>query len=619
MTLIALLLFCFAAHRLVESFQIRERWLAIFALVIAFLCVGYTTLGLVSVREPKPDPLVFVAQNGDPVTVREDSVVKPRAHPAGLALFAGALALLSTRLPQRRQSRSRLRDRLRNIGRSPVLWVLALPYLATLIAGFCLPARGYDALWYHLPLAVGFARNQHFEPPGRDLVFYFPANVELIVRTLYDLFGARALSLVQWPFAFAAALGARSLARAIGLARHSHWAAALVLASPLVIFQSQLAYADVVLLFCVAFAAAQLVGAVRALRSRDAFGRATLAGLMLGVAMGAKYAALPLCAALLPVLALYALFPSGKLYHPNVKRALLVLATVGVAASLPAWFWYFRNFRLTGNPLFPIAVPWLKLPGLFLSKAFNAGKEQEFVSSPSQWIVYPWIEKLSHESGLGAAYAALVPVGLTTLGLAFIHRLRRRQLPAFGLPLLWGALYLLFWWVGTPHEPRHLAPLLVLFAVPSLFLLEPLRTRASIQVALTCGVLVSSALTVRALIFSPVADLSIRPRSYADLYDLPPELTAAIPDGAKVANRAGRPYNFPLLGPRRNWRLFDYTSAWPSRKDIEFHGIDYLVYRGSRAELKVDSAWTLVYQGPAKNHLWWEAGESDVIACYRVR
>ena len=37
----------------------------------------------------------------------------------------------------------------------------------------------------------------------------------------------------------------------------------------------------------------------------------------------------------------------------------------GLGAGLPSWFWYLRNFRLSGNPIFPIAVPLLGL-SLFL-------------------------------------------------------------------------------------------------------------------------------------------------------------------------------------------------------------------------------------------------------------
>jgi hypothetical protein len=126
-------------------------------------------------------------------------------------------------------------------------------------------------------------------------------------------------------------------------------------------------------------------------------------------------------------------------------------------------------------------------------------------------------------------------------------------------------------------------------------------------------------MALRTLLFSPQAELSARPRSYAALYDLPPELTRPVPDGARVANRAGRPYNFPLLGPSRTWRLFDWAPRPPSDQDLAWHGIDFVVCRGSLEECAGRPGWQLLYQGRAASLELWGAREGDVMTLHAVR
>src|SRR5262249_34006590 len=148
-------------------------------------------------------------------TVHEDRVVSPRATPRGLLLIStivAAAAALSlgkrlrwgrgVRLPRPLAAR-----RVFSLG-AAVLGATMVPYALTLRGALSAPPRGSDALWYHLPMAVGFSRAQHLEPPGRDLVFYFPGNVEILARTFFDALGPHALPLIQWPFAFGAATAA---------------------------------------------------------------------------------------------------------------------------------------------------------------------------------------------------------------------------------------------------------------------------------------------------------------------------------------------------------------------------------------------------------------------------
>jgi len=267
--------------------------------------------------------------------------------------------------------------------------------------------------------------------------------------------------------------------------------------------------------------------------------------------------------------------------------------------------------------VFPIALPSLGLPGLFTSKAFNAGKEYEFVSARWQWLLAPWTEPTSHEAGFGAAFACLAPVALAPLVWLALARLRRGRLPAFALPLGWGLGYLAAWWFGTPHEPRHLAPLLALLGVPSLVIAG--RGRDPARVAATAGVLFSTVLTVRLLVFSPVPELSARPFPYARLYQLPPALTALIPDGAHVANCAGRPFNFALLGPALTWRVRDFVPRPPTEDELRYHDIQYILYRGRPGGLPAAPSWRVLYRAPVEDLRLWETHPGDEVVLWRVR
>lgn len=595
---------------------VRPRGLCAFALGCAFVCAAWGALDFAAPRVPSRFPLRFDQASGAPaITVREESATCGYATDRALACVALAFALPLGALVYFRRRRLRA---LRLRAPHALAIACAAPLAVTLYGALASPPRGFDALWYHLPAAVAFGRTRALDPPGRDLVFYFPANVELLARALLDL-SPRALALIQWPFALASAAAASALARAIGFRRAARFAAPLVLACPLVAFQSQLAYVDVATLFFVTLAAVLFVRASRAPRLAAAAAHAACGGLSLGVALGAKYAALPLAAAAIVPFGLWACAPSGRLTSRALPRAALLVALAFALAAVPSWFWYARNLHLTGNPLFPIAVPSLGLRGLFTSRAFNAGKELDFVSARWQWAAYPWIERLSHESGLGAAVAASLPAGLAVLLVSFARALRRQRLPAFGLPLAWGALYLASWWLGTPHEARHLLPLLPLVSVPCLGLCDLLarrpRARAHVEAALTVALALSSLVVLRALLFSPDPDLSSRPRTREALYGLPPALDQAVPEGATVANAAGRTWNYPLLGPRLDRRLRDFAPGPPRPADLAWDGADFVVTRGASAA----PFGPPLVRGRVPTPPLWEGSPGEDLALHRVK
>jgi hypothetical protein len=605
--LLALALLGYAAWRLCSMLPRSVRILGAAAGTVALACALLQLLQATTHSVRAPDPLIF-----DGVRVWEEHSTSGRARPSwllacALLLFSGALALPVVR----RASRwPRI---------SGWIWAAAVPYALTLFGGLAAPPRGYDALWYHLPQAVHFWRSHELTPAGRDLVFYFPGNGELLTALGAEIFGPRALPLVQWPFAFGSALAAFCLARALGVRRGAWLAAALVLAAPMVVFQSQLAYVDLIALFGLGAAAALLLRAGRALSSRAAALQAGLGGLSLGLAVGTKLAALFWAASLALPLGLHFLFSDGNLRRPRVARAVLLLSLVTACALVPSLYWFARNHHLSGNPLFPVDVPQLGWHGLFRSTRFNPGKELELVPSRWSWLIYPWIEKISHESGLGAGFAALALPGAAVSSWAVLRALfstrRRGRLPRAALPLTWGVLGVATWFLATPHEARHLLPLVILWGAPAAALLDSAPLRKPMLAVSACAILFSTLFCMRTLLRSPAAELSARPRTFSESYDLPPAIWRRIPSGAKVANRAGRPFNFPLLGPQLDFRLHDWSPQPPSAEELRYLGVQYLVHRGAPG-LAVPGM-VLLAEEPVHNLSLWETSPADVVALYQ--
>ena len=560
------------ARRIAPRSTIALRAALALVLGSALLCASYGVLGQLGRRTTAEIELVLhgeaaaaprdsTTEGAGEVRVFEDRVEQGLATPRYLVPFAVACAALGFALDRRRRPSSMRFDGLVLCAYGPL--VLSASGILRSVA------RGYDAVWYHLPLAVAFSQNGHLEPPGRDLVCYFPADTELLARTLLDLFGPRGLPLVQLPFALAMGPLTAALARRIG--GSARFAALLALSCPLLVFQSQLAYADVVQLAALTAGLLLMVDA-SASSLRDTLLRNLGAGLCLGLCLGAKYAALPLlCAGALPILVAYARRP----------RTLVSLAALAAGTIAPAWFWYLRNLRLTGNPVFPIAVPALHLRGLFLPKSFNAGKELDFVGSRIEWLVHPWSSTLTHETGFGAAFAVLVPLALVPLA-----RIVWRRRTHLALPFCWGLLYLASWWFGTPHEVRHLLPLVVLLGAPATRLLVGCTpTSRGLVEVVRIATVASLLVVVRIQLFTPSTEESVRATTFLDYYGIPPEVLDELPAGSRVANATGRPYDFALLGPRLHLRYTEYTEFLSARTLDDLHA-DYVFVRGTPATVE---------------------------------
>jgi hypothetical protein len=116
--------------------------------------------------------------------------------------------------------------------------------------------------------------------------------------------------------------------------------------------------ADVTLAFVVVMSH---VAVLKALRTPSVRGWLWLAALLLGIAVGVKYAGLLYAAALTPLL----IIAAARATHENGHHAPKLVLALGCAGLLGAAPWLVKNAALLGNPVYPFfsaprVEPWLR-------------------------------------------------------------------------------------------------------------------------------------------------------------------------------------------------------------------------------------------------------------------
>ena len=383
----------------------------------------------------------------------------------GWALPAVA-GLAAVALPARGRGRGRgLRLRLR-LPAGAAGWLLlgagGGALALALHAALLLPPGGWDEWWYHLPPLAAAVQKGRLLPAPLPLEWQdaavaaalYPHRLDLRLSQtgfwaavypqgaeLWALWPALFLHndwLVDASQAYFALLGAAAvyaLGRALGARRPlALTAAGLWLCTPVVLGQSVVVASDLAL---AAGTLAALAGCVAYRRRAEGWALAAWA-LGAGLAVAAKATGLALAAVWL-VLAV-ALAPDRR------RRAAGVTAPLGPAAGLVAalgpaaavlagclalgGYWYWRNWRLWGNPVYPVAAGLgpLRLPGLGSVEQLFLAANTPPVYRPlpaaarlaaSWWETWPEpISYFSRTGGLGPAWTLTV-VALGAAALAW--------------------------------------------------------------------------------------------------------------------------------------------------------------------------------------------------------
>ena len=288
-----------------------------------------------------------------------DSVWPTQAFAAAVAAWvvvALALTALAAHSPRRQWSAPSIRL---DFSIPSLVSILAAAVLVVLLVAVGLtsalrPRPQFDVLSGHLPVAVQWlqAGSLRFMPyvSPLSLPAHYPGNSELLALWLMLPFHKDFLvQLASLPGVLLVILGTALTARNLGARPVTAAAAAvLVVTGPRYLdvlvgtnMQDMLAAGG---LAC----AAAFIAADRRQPSRQGL---VLAGLSLGLAVGARYAALVVAVPLSLVLVVH-------IMRRGWRQGTVMLALTAAAATTTSAYWYIRNLAFTGDPVYPQPLPW---------------------------------------------------------------------------------------------------------------------------------------------------------------------------------------------------------------------------------------------------------------------
>ena len=476
-----------------------------------------------------------------------------------------------------------------------LLWsaaVIAGSYAVFLLDAATSYPKGFDALAYHLPLAVRWLQEGSLQIPASSVwQIAQPANAEVPMMLLLSANWQSFVTAFNMLAGILLALSAFALGRRVGLSVPSALASTLILLTiPMVQFQFFGAYID---LFATAFfiAAGSLLVVAREGEPRKLGVFVLLAGLACGIAMGSKLVFL-FYGGLFGLAALYVIFQrtSGE-----PRRRAITVAVFVLALFAPMSFWLWRAFSSTGTPIFPIEVAILGhelLPGVAPTEITGSDYSRNFVGRPVGWLVYAWREHKStgypytYGAGLGASFATFVPLGVMfsaySSGISGAATTRLR-----GLIVVIAALGV-GWWTLLERVPRFGMPILVLACIAAGWLVQLfLRRRHRVfgylfllSIVTTCAI--STSVPIVAMSGRLFTGNWARHAQYKM-----PSLIDDLPAGTRVLH-VGEIYhrNFALLGKDLQVEVVSNFES-PNRVTREFlqtAGIAFIASRGLEAD-----------------------------------
>lgn len=320
------------------------------------------------------------------------------------------------------------------------------------------PPTGWDGIQYHLVLPKLALQQGHFSPPPDNLSLSNPPLVELLFLAAMGLKSDTAAQALHWTF-LVLTIGAMLVFAARYFTWRIGWLAnALLVAAPSVLLVSTWAYNDAALMLYTLTALYWTLRAIETQRTRDF----VLAGVLAGCALGEKYTALFVVAALGALV----LFQNGLCLPPfrNVRNAFW-LGSVALALALP---WALRNYFFTGNPIHPFVFGGLYWDAWRLERYARVGTG--LVQNPLELLAVPYIATVQGFQGgyfdatLGALLLALLPFNLLK---------REVARSKFVLRAMWFLVAVLFafWALGVAQSKLLFQTRLLFPAFPLLALL----------------------------------------------------------------------------------------------------------------------------------------------------
>jgi len=323
--------------------------------------------------------------------------------------------------------------------------LVSLSLLMTLI-GAVAPAKGNDALVYHLSDARYFAQNHlvTFIPYTSNSIWPYFMQMLFTLAFLFD--NPLLAKLFHYAMALFGGLAVYSFGRRFINKEVAILAAAIFYLTPGVFTQATYAYIDI------GWAFYGFLG-FYAILLRDSSSERRLlifAGVMCGIAADTKYIGL-----ITPVVIGLVLIIKGFLYRENYKDLTKSFMLFTITVIVVIFPYYIRPYLYTGNPLYPFYVKYIGESGWYKPSGFGMDKNLlNFIVSPWFLTYYPGKIFGGSESQLSPLYLAFLP--------ALIF-LRKKGKPILLISIFVGIFYF-FWFFKFPAV-RYILPIIPFLAL----------------------------------------------------------------------------------------------------------------------------------------------------------
>ena len=453
-----------------------------FLFILAGTSIGYILLSRSSMQIESTPRLLISIGLGQAILglTGFGLVVINQARPVLFLIILVAMPILATAsrsLLVARTDLRRLTSDLKDSAKSAPRWIVWFALLAavlTFILALAPPIDAFDALFYHLTVPAWWLRDD-----GLKLInmphYWFPSLVEGMY--LWPLaFGKDSVpQLLHVVFALLTVLMTWNWTRETWNPKTSWWSIAIFLSMPSLTWLAAWAYTDLALSF---YSLAALYSLWK-WKSTSDHRWLTIAGAMIGFAMGIKYTGFVLPVALFALILWW-----GRSGISGTLKPLSRLAGIGILIASP---WYLRNWIWMGNPFYPFVFGGPYWDSFRANWYAGAGTGIGWNST--QIILLPLITTLGYrdvnyfDGRFGPFFLMLFPMVLWIWWKARSTDANRRD--ALTVIMISSLLSILFWTYGaiqTDHlfQARLLWPGMIPLILPmsaGIMELEKLNTR----------------------------------------------------------------------------------------------------------------------------------------------
>jgi len=476
------------------------------------------------------------------------------------------------------------------------------------------PPAGWDALVYHLPLALKWSQSGSLAFIQESWKFQMPSNGDIFPLFLLYFGNENILSLASLPFTLLAMLSLYSLARRLSASQEEALIAVLGFSTmPVVLYHSFSVMVDI---FAAAFFLSSLCLILKLYQPQFQSNNkrvllALIAGLAFGLGLGARYIYVPLFVFMAGLSALVVMFSATSLRNIKWKHLITTMFAFGIGSFLTSIFWFARNLIVTGNPMHPlqfsigengIQVSTKAIVEKIKDSAIYGQNTDSCLVAGDQnvwhWLTSPWQDcwaageaHYSNDWGLGAVFTTFIPVmTFAFIVLLFITTIRRKQIQPVHMALLVCFIFLTYWWTTLFHMIRSILPVIGILFVFVTIIISVMsdKTKRATYVLFLCAMITNGIL----LSAKPLQAISSRlyheTWSHSSHYNIP-EMINGLPTGSVILNAADERRNYPLYGHHwQNQVITDRVLLEPSiiklidNDFIERWGIEYIYFDNSQ-------------------------------------